>query len=177
MEAGGAQWTRLFVPSLANREISDLTPCLISGPPGPDLEDRVSGAVQTPASPGIPAQAVGRRPPSPPRPDLWPQPAPRAGDCLRPLKAKQSSGRPDPAWGRGQGWRRSRAPQGSAGPGRPARRSGVPALCAVRPNPCGFPGSGEASLGFRRVGTDFGGTGRSSARRRVVTGPVPARGW
>lgn len=50
---------------LANKEISDLTPCLISGPPRPDLEDRVSGAVQTPASPGIPAQAVGRRPPSP----------------------------------------------------------------------------------------------------------------
>lgn len=53
--------------SLANREISDLTPCFVLGRPCPDLENGVSSAVQMPASPGIPAQAVGRRPSPAPR--------------------------------------------------------------------------------------------------------------
>lgn len=132
---------------LANKEISDLTLCLISGPPRPDLEDRVSGAVQTPAPPRIPAQAVGRRPPSP-RAQIYGPSRPPAPETVSFPKSQTVEWKTRPGLGKRPGLEAEPSAAGIRRTGRTARRSGVSALCAVRPGPCGFPGSGEASLGF-----------------------------
>ena len=82
------------------------------------------------------------------RPDLWPQPAPSAGDCLRPLRVNSRVEDPTrPGLGKRLGLEAEPSAPGIRGT-QPARRSGVPALCAVRPGSCGFPDSGAAPLGF-----------------------------
>eukprot|EP00070_Physeter_catodon_P036248 XP_028343142.1 uncharacterized protein LOC114485597 [Physeter catodon] len=83
------------------------------------------------------------------------------------LRAKQWSGRPDPAGGRGQGRGRSREPPDLPGPG---LGTSVPALPAVPLGPCGFRDSGAASLVFL--------AGRDASRLCWPNlGSAPSRDW
>ena len=157
--------------SLVKGEASGLIPCAVSGPPGPDLESGASGAVGTRGRrPGVPVRAAGRRAP---RRDLWPQPAPgaRRVSPLEPNSRVEDPTRPGEEARAGGG---AESRRDLPGPGLALRSRLCPPCPLV---PAAFVALAPRPWSSWRVGTHLGCAGRTSARRRVVTGPVPARGW
>lgn len=99
----------------------------------------MSGAVQTPASPGIPAQAVGKRPPSPRAQIYGPSrpPAPETVSVpLKPNSRVEDPTRPGEKARAGGGAERRRDPRDPVGrpdaPGSPLCVQCVPAPAAFR---------------------------------------------
>lgn len=155
MEGDGTEWVSPFL-SLVNGEAPGLIPCTVPGTPGCDRESRAPGEVRMGGRPGAPAYEQRERRSCIEiygciRPPVHPA-------RLRPLRAKQWNGRPDPGPGKGA----------RAGGGAETHRDLLqpslvlqPRLCPPNERSCpfGVPALALCPLAFWRVGTPRGQAG------------------